>query len=92
MGPPANKYDLPMTDLWRPRQPAWPFGLKPPLYMKKVSPGPCYMLPTAIGPKIPDKLAAAECTLKGDKKIKDPGADAPYSPGPIYDVSWKSFL
>jgi hypothetical protein len=32
------------------------------------SPGPIYLLPSAIGPKVPDKPAAAECSLKGKGK------------------------
>jgi hypothetical protein len=85
--PAPTAYNMPATEIFRPKAPAFVFGSRTPLYSKKISPGPIYLLPRAIGPKIPDKLAAAECTLKGDRKCKDPK----FSPGPIYDVDENFF-
>jgi len=83
MLPAPNNYRLPPTDKYRPRAPTCYLGSRTPLINKRLSPGPnAYLLPPAIGPKIPDKLAAAECTLKGDRKTKD----LPMSPGPIYNI------
>lgn len=49
----------------------------------RFSPGPIYLLPPAIGPKIPDKNAAAEVTIKGRGRTED---TIFRSPGPIYDI------
>jgi len=49
----------------------------------RFSPGPIYLLPSAIGPKIPDKNAAAEVTIKGRGRTED---EIFRSPGPIYDI------
>jgi len=83
MSPPPNMYDMPPTNKYKYKAPTHYLGLRTPLINKRVSPGPnAYLLPRAIGPKIPDKLAAAECTLKGNRKTKD----LPMSPGPIYEI------
>jgi len=47
------------------------------------SPGPIYLLPSCLGPKIPDKPAAAEATLKS-RGI--PVEKLSQSPGPIYNI------
>ncbi|CAL8073685.1 unnamed protein product [Orchesella dallaii] len=81
--PPPNMYTLPNTNRYRHKAPTHYIGARTPLINKKVSPAPnTYILPPAIGPRIPDKLAAAECTLKGVRKPKDMYR----SPGPIYDI------
>jgi len=49
----------------------------------RFSPGPIYLLPPAIGPKIPDKMAAAEITIKGRGREE---SSIVRSPGPIYDI------
>jgi len=49
----------------------------------RFSPGPIYLLPPAIGPKIPDKNAAAEITIKGRGREE---STIIRSPGPIYDI------
>jgi len=47
------------------------------------SPGPIYLLPRCMGPRIPDKCAAPEATIKGRgievEKLSQ-------SPGPIYNI------
>jgi len=49
----------------------------------RFSPGPIYLLPSALGPKVPDKFAAAEVTIKGRGRTED---EIFRSPGPIYDI------
>jgi len=49
----------------------------------RFSPGPIYLLPPALGPRIPDKNAAAEVTIKGRGRTED---TIFRSPGPIYDI------
>jgi len=57
---------VPPTEKYRRKAPAFIFGARCPLFGRSVSPAPnTYLLPPAIGPKIPDKLAAAEVTLYG---------------------------
>lgn len=81
--PAPNLYNVPPVDNYRNRAPRHVLGSRTPLINKRLGPGPnAYLLPPAIGPRIPDKLAAAECTLKGTRKSKDL---AP-SPGPIYTI------
>lgn len=76
------KYVIPPPEIIKPKAPAFVFGSRTPLYNKRVSPGPnTYLLPPAIGPVIPDKLAAAACSFKGDREIKDPVIAK--SPGPL---------
>jgi len=47
------------------------------------SPGPIYMLPTCLGPKIPDKMAAGQASIKSRGM---PVEKMSHSPGPIYDI------
>jgi len=81
--PPPNKYGPTKPEIYSPKAPAFFFGQRTPVFSKIIGPGPKYMLPRAIGPRIPDKLAAAECTLKGSRM---PADKPPFSPGPIYDI------
>jgi len=49
----------------------------------KASPGPIYLLPSCLGPRIPDKMAAGEASIKG-RGI--PVEKLSQSPGPIYAI------
>jgi len=68
----------------RNRAPAYSLAWRTKLIDKgNISPGPIYLLPPCIGPKIPDKMAAGEVSIKGrggDHAVKS------RSPGPIYDI------
>jgi len=75
---------LPDINLNRRRAPAYSHAFRTKLFaVGYASPGPIYLLPPAIGPKIPDKMAAAEITLKGRGKTVDKLSQ---SPGPIYAI------
>jgi len=82
-GPGPGAY-LPNINVNRRKAPEYSLSMRTRLIERgKVSPGPIYLLPPCIGPKIPDKMAAAECSIKGR------GRDASTifrSPGPIYDI------
>jgi len=81
--PGPNDYKIPPPEINRNKAPAFTLRIRPPLPSKLNTPGPNYLLlPRMIGPKIPDRIAAAECTLKGDRKSKL----NKLSPGPIYDI------
>lgn len=82
-GPGPAGYNLPCTDTYRWKPPAFTIKSRNPLLRRFQTPAPnVYIIPPAIGPKIPDKLAAPECTLKGHRDNKE----KPYVPTGSYDV------
>jgi len=72
------------------RPPAYTMGLKNGKNPNSLGPGPAqYMLPTTIGPKVPDKNASAAYTMfrrypVRDNSIKPSPAEYPFVPNNIY--------
>ncbi|CAG7819099.1 unnamed protein product [Allacma fusca] len=81
--PSPARYTIPGTNTYRYKPPAFTMRGRNPLLRRFQTPAPnVYIKPPAIGPKIPDKLAAPECTMKGhrDSKVK------PYIPTGSYHI------
>jgi len=75
---------LPNINVNRRRPPAFSMSWRTRVNeLGNASPGPIYLLPPCLGPKIPDKCASGEATIKGRgievEKLSQ-------SPGPIYDI------
>lgn len=74
----------PEINVNRRKAPAFKMSWRTPVIERgKFSPGPIYLLPSALGPKVPDKSAQPEVTIKGRGKTED---EFFRSPGPIYEI------
>ena len=64
IGPGPAEHTLPVTDIYRHKPPKYSLRSRHGLIRRFQTPAPnAYALPPAIGPKIPDKTAAAAVTM-----------------------------